>query len=39
MAEACQWLENYRKFWEGSFERLDTLLEELNSYRTEKEIE
>ncbi|WP_039947804.1 ArsR/SmtB family transcription factor [Leptospira fainei] len=39
LAEACQWLENYRKFWEGSFERLDTLLEELNSYRTEKEIE
>ncbi|WP_040911884.1 ArsR/SmtB family transcription factor [Leptospira broomii] len=39
LAEACQWLENYRKFWEVSFDRLDTLLEELNSYRTEKENE
>jgi DNA-binding transcriptional ArsR family regulator len=29
LAEATQWLENYRRFWEGSFQRLDTLLEEL----------
>src|SRR3954451_23146138 len=29
LAEANRWLEKYREFWEGSFERLDTLLEEL----------
>src|SRR3954469_18795907 len=29
LAEATQWLENYRRFWEGSFERLDELLGEL----------
>ena len=31
LAEATGWLEEYRKFWEGSFERLDSLLEELQS--------
>jgi DNA-binding transcriptional ArsR family regulator len=29
LAEANRWLENYRQFWEGSFARLDTLLDEL----------
>ena len=29
LAEANNWLENYRKFWEQSFERLDAVLEEL----------
>jgi DNA-binding transcriptional ArsR family regulator len=29
LAEANDWLENYRQFWEGSFERLDSVLEEL----------
>lgn len=29
LGEANDWLENYRKFWEGSFERLDILLDEL----------
>src|ERR1044071_9219825 len=29
LADANQWLENYRQFWEGSFQRLDTLLEDL----------
>ena len=29
LAEANGWLENYRQFWEGSFVRLDALLEEL----------
>ena len=33
LAEATGWLENYRRFWEGSFERLDALLDEL---KTEK---
>jgi DNA-binding transcriptional ArsR family regulator len=26
LAEATEWLEEYRRFWEESFERLDTLL-------------
>jgi DNA-binding transcriptional ArsR family regulator len=29
LAEANAWLERYRKAWEASFERLDSLLEEL----------
>jgi DNA-binding transcriptional ArsR family regulator len=29
MAEANRWLEDYRRFWEGSFQRLDSLLDEL----------
>ena len=29
LAEATQWLETYRKFWEASFQRLDALLDEL----------
>src|SRR5215203_2174921 len=28
LAQASGWLENYRRFWEGSFERLDALLDE-----------
>jgi DNA-binding transcriptional ArsR family regulator len=31
LAEANKWLENYRQFWEGSFERLDTLLDEMQT--------
>src|SRR5215203_234305 len=27
LAEATEWLEGYREFWEASFERLDDLLE------------
>ena len=29
LAEANEWLERYRRFWEGSFQRLDALLDEL----------
>ncbi len=29
LAEASGWLEQYRAFWEGSFERLDALLVEM----------
>src|SRR5688500_5777283 len=29
LAEANQWLERYRQFWEASFLRLDDLLDEL----------
>lgn len=31
MAEAVGWLEEFRKFWEQSYGRLDTLLAELQS--------
>jgi len=29
LADANSWLERYRQFWEGSFQRLDDLLDEL----------
>jgi DNA-binding transcriptional ArsR family regulator len=29
LAEANNWLEKYREFWEGSFQRLDVLLDEM----------
>ena len=29
LAEATEWLERYREFWEASFDRLDSLLMEL----------
>jgi DNA-binding transcriptional ArsR family regulator len=31
MAAAVRWLEEYRKYWEGNFKRLDALLEELKA--------
>jgi DNA-binding transcriptional ArsR family regulator len=31
LAEATGWLENYREFWEGTYRRLDALLDELKS--------
>jgi len=31
LAEASGWLDGYRQFWEGSFHRLDALLEELKA--------
>ncbi len=31
LAEASAWLEQYRQFWETSFQRLDNLLDELNA--------
>jgi DNA-binding transcriptional ArsR family regulator len=31
LAVASEWLENYRQFWEGRFQRLDCLLDELKS--------
>ena len=36
LAEATDWLERYREFWEGSFQRLDALLEELKTGEAEK---
>lgn len=29
LAEASDWLETYRRYWEGSFQALDAVLEEL----------
>ena len=31
LAEATEWLERYRRLWEGRFRRLDALLDELKS--------
>ena len=31
LAEATEWLESYRRFWEGTFQRLDALLDELKT--------
>jgi DNA-binding transcriptional ArsR family regulator len=31
LAEATEWLEGYRRFWEDSFQRLDVLLGEMKS--------
>src|SRR5947209_4342472 len=31
LAEANEWLEEYRKLWEANFERLDDLLDELKA--------
>jgi DNA-binding transcriptional ArsR family regulator len=31
LAEANEWLEGYRRIWEGNFERLDALLDELKT--------
>jgi DNA-binding transcriptional ArsR family regulator len=31
LAEATEWLENYRRYWEGNFQRLDALLDELKT--------
>jgi DNA-binding transcriptional ArsR family regulator len=28
LADAVDWLENYRRFWEGSFDRLEARLQE-----------
>jgi DNA-binding transcriptional ArsR family regulator len=37
LAEASAWLEEYRRFWEGSFQRLDELLEALQEQRPDPE--
>jgi DNA-binding transcriptional ArsR family regulator len=31
LAEASRWLEEYRRLWEGAFQRLDALLDELKT--------
>lgn len=37
LAEATEWLERYRKFWEGNFQRLDALLDELKAKEKKRE--
>ena len=39
LADAVGWLETYRKFWEQSYQRLDGLLAELQSFtpKTDKQ--
>src|SRR5512138_8394 len=36
LAEASEWLEGYRQFWEASFQRLDNLLDEMKANKTSK---
>ena len=36
LAEATEWLERYRQLWEGNFERLDALLDEMKDKKSEK---
>src|SRR5712675_792171 len=36
LAEATEWLENYRRFWEHSFQRLDVLLDEMKTKGNKK---
>lgn len=34
LAEANEWLERYRRFWEGNYQQLDALLDEMQGVRT-----
>jgi len=36
LAEANEWLERYRELWEGNFERLDVLLDEMKASKKTK---
>ena len=36
LAEADEWLENFRKHWEANFDRLDDLLKELKAKKPKK---
>jgi DNA-binding transcriptional ArsR family regulator len=36
LAEATEWLEGYRRFWEDSFQRLDALLDGLKTKRKKR---
>jgi len=37
LADATIWLEDYRRFWEGNFQRLDALLDELKALENGKD--
>jgi len=36
LAEVNQWLENYRRYWEQSFQQLDAVLEDLKTQGKQK---
>ena len=36
LAEATEWLEDFRKFWETSYQQLDSLLDELKATKAKK---
>jgi DNA-binding transcriptional ArsR family regulator len=36
LADATEWLEKYRRFWEASYAQLDALLEELKTKKKNK---
>ncbi|HEY6412291.1 MAG TPA: metalloregulator ArsR/SmtB family transcription factor [Edaphobacter sp.] len=38
LAEANEWLENYRQFWEAAYQQLDSLLDELQTKQTKRNI-
>jgi DNA-binding transcriptional ArsR family regulator len=37
LAEADDWLENYRRIWEANFRRLDALLDELKTTQKKRQ--
>jgi len=37
LAQANHWLENYRRIWEANFQRLDSLLDELQTEEKSRE--
>jgi DNA-binding transcriptional ArsR family regulator len=39
LAEAIDWLEDYRRFWEENYKRLDVLLDELKEKQRQKKKE
>jgi DNA-binding transcriptional ArsR family regulator len=36
LAEATEWLENYRQYWETAYQQLDSLLDEMKTRKTSK---
>jgi DNA-binding transcriptional ArsR family regulator len=36
LAEATEWLERYREYWEGNYQRLDALLEEMKTKKRKR---
>jgi DNA-binding transcriptional ArsR family regulator len=38
LAQASAWLESYRQIWEGNFQRLDALLDELKAQDETREL-
>lgn len=36
LADASAWLEGYRQFWEATFQRLDALLDEMQTTRKKR---